>query len=399
MNRLAFLNNRIWLALGFYAVAGIFALVAVAYQFLSDHHEPPTGGGPLVVRRLTQAEYQRVIADVFGADIKIGGRFEPDIRQGGLLAVGSGQLSVTPAGFEQYDAMAGMIAAQVLDRRRRAFLLPCRPRSDTAEDSACARMFFSEVGRLLFRRPLSDEELRGWVEVSGLAARKLDSFYSGLELGLTGMLAAPQFLFRDEAAEPDPDRPGKMRLNGFGMASRLSFLLWDSAPDDALLAAAERGELYTQAGLARQARRLMASPRVVVGVRAFFSDMLRFDGFGNVAKDPIIYPKYSLQVAADAQEQTLRTITDHLLVRNADYRDLFTTDRMFVDQTLGPIYGVPVARRAGWDPRSQPADRPGGASRPNLTPAARQSAQGDILVPARAGPARQRQFQSGSGHG
>src|SRR5579859_1727993 len=88
-----------------------------------DPKEPATSGGPAEVRRLTEAEYRQTIADIFGDDIKVAGRFEPDMRADGLLAVGTAKVTVTPAGLEQYDAMAHGIAAQVVDQKHRDRLI------------------------------------------------------------------------------------------------------------------------------------------------------------------------------------------------------------------------------------------------------------------------------------
>ena len=89
-------------------------------------------------------------------------------------------------------------------------------------------------------------------------------------------------------------------------------------------------------------------------MRAFFEDMLQFEMFEDVAKDPIIYPAYNSVVAADAQEQTLRTITDHLIAKKGDYRDLFTTQTTFLTRALGRVYKLPVATRNGWESRGIP---------------------------------------------
>src|SRR6185312_12042951 len=122
-------------------------------------------------------------------------------------------------------------------------------------------------------------------------------------------------------------------------------------PDLALLAAAESGEIQTEKGLARQVDRMLASPRLKDGVRGFFADMLGFDEFETLAKDAILFPKYSSKVALDAQEQALRTITDLLVTRNGDYRDLFTTRKTFLTPLLASIYGVPLsAPDGGWTP-------------------------------------------------
>jgi len=296
--------------------------------------------GPAAMRRLTQEQYRQIINDVFGPTVTLGGRFEPDVRDAGLLAVGASQVSVTAAGLEQYDRMARSIAAQVVDEQHRALLVPCKPAAADAADDACAKTFLSKVGRLLFRRPLTQKEVASSVTAAHDAATKTGSFYNGVGLALAGFLEAPEFLFRQEVVEADPDHAGQYRLNAYSKASRLSFFLWNAAPDPELLAAAESGEINKPDGLKKQVDRLMASPRLEIGVRAFFSDMLAFDGFGTLAKDTSLYPKFTSQVLRDAQEQTMRTIVDHLLVQNADYRDLFTTRKTFMTPLLASIYKV-----------------------------------------------------------
>ena len=107
------------LKLSKYGVATALAVSALTLVSCGKKDEVQSSGGPVVDRRLTQEQYQTIIADVFGADIKIGGRFEPDIRKSGLLAVGAGEVSVTPSGFEQYDSMARGSAAMACSTRPR----------------------------------------------------------------------------------------------------------------------------------------------------------------------------------------------------------------------------------------------------------------------------------------
>jgi hypothetical protein len=309
--------------------------------------EPLSPGAPPVARRLRPDQYRRVIADVFGPAVKIEGRFEPDVRENGLFAVGVGRVGVTSTGMEQFDAMARGIAAQVVDEAHRGTLLPCKPVSAAAPDDACAAQFFAKAGPLLYRRPLAPQELAQAVALANTAAQTLKSFYSGLEMSLAGMLESPQFLFRQEVAEPDPDRPGAYRLDAYSMAAQLSFFLWNSGPDAQLMAAAQNGRLQTRSGLDGEVDRMLRSPRLEAGVRAFFADMLQFDLFDTLAKDAQIYPKWTAKVAQDAEEQTLRGIVDLLLVQRGDYRDIFTTRKTFLTPLLGSVYGVPVARTGG----------------------------------------------------
>lgn len=299
-------------------------------------------GGPLVMRRLTEAQYRNIITDVFGDTIKLGGRFEPDPRVRHLIAVGTGQASVTASGLEQYDKMARSVADQVVDADHRPELIECQPASPTAPDDACTQKFLGRVGRLLLGRPLDPDDLQGYVAGAAAATRKTGDYHKGLALALAGILESPQFLYRRERSEHDPVHPDQLRLDAYSKAQRLSFLLWNTTPDSDLLAAAETGELQTPDGLARQVDRLLASPRLEAGVRAFFSDMLEFDTFDTLAKDTQLYPKFTFEVVTQAPEQTLRTLVDLLITQNGDYRDVFTTRRTFLIPILGSIYRVPV---------------------------------------------------------
>lgn len=313
---------------------------------------------PAGARRLRPDQYRRIIADVFGPSIKVTGRFEPDVREAGLFAIGAGRVGVTATGLEQYDAMARGIAAQVVDERHRDTLIPCKPKSATGADDACAAQFFARVGPLLYRRPLAARELQLVVALANASAQSLGNFHDGLATSLAGMLLSPQFLFRQEVAEPDPAGAGRYRLDAYSKASQLSFFLWNTGPDQKLLAAAASGRLNTSSGLAREVDRMLGSPRLEAGVRAFFADMLQFDLFDALAKDATIFPKWTARVAQDAQEQTLRTIVERLLAEQGDYRDLFTTRRTFLTPLLGSLYRVPVAQDGAWQPYEFPAGDP-----------------------------------------
>lgn len=295
--------------------------------------------------RLTPAQYQRAIHDIFGRNITVDDSVvDPGIREDGLLAVGARKLTLTATTLERYESLAQQVATQVTAPRRRATLIPCVPRVEEAPDDDCARRFVTEAGRFLFRRPLTDEQTRRYVTMARSAGETLGGFYAGLETALAGMLIAPEFLFRVEHAEPDPSHPDILRLDAYSRASRLSFLLWDSNPDAELLAAAESGALDSPEALQVQVDRLLSAPRAEVGLRAFFSDLLGFDLFAILSVDASLYPKFTKNVEDQAREQTLRTIADHLLHRNGDYRDLFTTRDTFLTPSLAALYGVPLPR-------------------------------------------------------
>ena len=320
----------------------------------------PQSEAPLPdIRRLTEEQYRNIIADVFGAGITVSGRFDPLIRTDGLLATSAWSSSVTSAGLIQYEEMARSIATQVTDESNRQTLTPCNPASEDAFDEPCTRELLAKIGRLLFRRPLTDDEISTNVNIARTAARSIGRFYDGLAYGLTSLLVAPDFLFIIDVAEPDPEQPNAWRLNAYSKATRLSFLLWNTSPDNKLLTAADKGDLHSQEGLDRQVKRMIASPRLKTGMRAFFEDMLGFNDFKVLEKDSIIYPSFGLTAAQDAKEQTLRTITDHLITKNGDYRDLFTTRKTFMSRPLGRVYQVRVRASEGvWEPYEFASDDP-----------------------------------------
>jgi hypothetical protein len=338
----------------------LFVLITIfAFSGCSREAPEPSGSAsPLRIRLLTAEQYSNTIGHIFGADISgsVMAPLPPLARTDGLLASGATFVGVTSDQVQQIQQAAASIAAKVVDEYHRDFLLPCEPVSKTEADAACAAEFLRQTGRLLFRRPMAESEVSDLVNVANAAAEKTEDFYAGLSMALEGLLISPEVVFIIDVAEADPNRPGEERLDAYSLASRLSFFLWNSAPDDALLLAAESGELHTDAGLTQAVERMLASSRIEDGMRAFFDDMMAFDEFDSLAKDPVIYPMVTGATLADAREQTLRTVIDHLLTRQLDYRDLFTTRETFMSMSLGALYGVPTTN--GWVPYQFPEDSP-----------------------------------------
>jgi hypothetical protein len=335
------------LKLGCGLAALAFSVLAGCGQKVASD-EPPTAGGPPEMRRLTESQYRNIIADVFGDDIVVGGRFDPTMRTNGLIAIGASTVSITPSAFERYDDLARSIASQVLDDTHRDEFVPCKPAAATASDDKCATQFFTKIGRLLYRRPQTKGEIANEVKIAAEATGTVNDFYRGLGSGLVAMLETPAFLYVADHIEKDPDHDGAYRLDAFSRAARLSFFLWNTTPDDELLRAAEKGELDSQKGLAKQVDRMIASPRLTAGTKAFFNDMLALDDTDTLQKDTQIYPTFGPSVADDSREQTLRTITDLLIAKHGDYRDIFTTRETFLSGPLGLVYKVPVETPDGW---------------------------------------------------
>jgi hypothetical protein len=224
--------------------------------------------------------------------------------------------------------------------------VPCTPSGLT--DAACATEFIRPFGRLAFRRPLTDAEVTRFVALQAEAATTLTDFYRGLEFVMAAMLQSPSFVFRVEIGYASPEQNENYRYDAYELATRLSFLIWNSTPDDALLDAAESGALGSDEGYAEQVDRLLEDEeRSREGVRAFFADMLRLAELDRLNKDPVVYVHFSPEVGASAREETLLGVENLVFDRRADYRELFTTRTSFIDRRLASIYDVPAPTLTG----------------------------------------------------
>ncbi len=307
--------------------------------------------------RLSVAQYRNVVHDLFGEDVAVPPALEPDTSTSGFVSVGSAQSAISPRGVEQYEEAAFKIAEQALATpAKRAALVPCEPASPT--DEACARAFVEKLGRRAWRRPLADEEVTAIAGVVTKAGGTLGDFHKGAEFGIAALLEAPSFLYRPVLGEPDPDHPGSKRATAHEMASRLSFFLWNSTPDSALLDAADTGALLTDAGIEEQVRRLLDDPRARGGLRNFVTEYLRLDQLDTLSKDPTVFTYYSPDIGPAAREETLLDFERAVFDRDLDYRDLFTTRTTFVNPKLASMYEVLAPDPEGFAEVELPADIP-----------------------------------------
>lgn len=298
--------------------------------------------GNTSLRRLTRTQFNNTIADLFGDDIVIPPVGEPDLPIGGLLSVGASEASYSPRGVESIEAAAFAVADQAMDTpERRASLVPCTP-SGTV-DSECSAAFVASLGRRAWRGALSEDEVTRISEIADDAAGKLGDFYEGLEAAIAALLQSPRFLFRVELGDAETGAFSDTEL-----AARLSFFLWNSAPDEELLAAAEAGELRTDEGLKAQAERLLASPRAREGVRNFFSEHLALYELEELRKDPKIFEHFNTELGPDAREETLLLMEHVVFDTESDYRDVLTTRETFVNPRLAALYEIPAPTRDGF---------------------------------------------------
>ena len=305
-----------------------------------------------VLRRLTYSQYVHSIDDLFGPGLVLPEELEPDSRVSGLQAVGASVTSLSSLGVERYESAAYDIAEQVLaDPARRAALVPCTPAGSV--DEACAATVIEALGRRAWRRPLSEAER---VVITGIvvtASTTLDDFDEGLAFGVAALLQSPHFLFRPEFGVADPDS-GIRLYTSLEMASRLSFFLWDGPPDEALLVAAEAGDLATDAGVQAQVERMLEDAKARRGMRAFFTDMLALDELDSLTKDPTVYVYMSAGLGESAREQTLADAERLVFTEDVDFRRFLTSTETHLDRTLAALYDVPAPERDAFGPVTLP---------------------------------------------
>jgi hypothetical protein len=298
----------------------------------ADPFEPP----PAALRRLTIQQYVNSVQELLG-DVELSVELEADTAISGFVAIGAARTTISPTAMEKYEEAAYELAAQALTPERREDFVGCTP--DAVIDSTCTRDFVTRFGRKAFRRPLTAEEVDRYVGVAEEAAEALDDFHQGLEFAVAGLLLSPNFLFRVELGAQDPVNQALVRYDGFELASRMSYLLVNSTPGDALLDAAEGGELDTPAGIAAQLETLLADPRVRDALRSFHAERLGLESFA-LDKDEDLFPEADDALADAMRQDVLRTLDDLVFEEDGDFRTAFSTRVSYVDAALAELYGV-----------------------------------------------------------
>lgn len=220
--------------------------------------------------------------------------------------------------------------------RRKVFV--CRP-AQTMDEEACAKRILSTLARRAYRRPVNEIDI-GALLVFYKTGRSKGSFEAGIQTALERLLADPQFLFRIER-DPVNVKPGTAyRISDLELASRLSFFLWSSIPDDELLNAAARGELSTQRVLEQQVRRMLTDPRSNALVENFVGQWLYLRNLRTVYPDPEVFPEFDGNLREAFQHET-ELFVGSQISEDRSVLDLLTANYTFVNERLARHYGIP----------------------------------------------------------
>ncbi|WP_437636942.1 DUF1592 domain-containing protein [Sorangium sp. So ce854] len=300
------------------------------------------GESPL--RRMTRVEYDNTVFDLLGDDSRPARGFVPEEESLGFNNQAAA-LVVSPLLAEQY-----MTAAEGVAERATGKLLGEAPACREAAAGAACRgeiaALVASLGKRAFRRPLADDEVAELVELfqRGIALGEApDDASTGLALVVQAMLQSPHFLYRVELGMPDPVEGDVVPLSSYEIASRLSYLLWGTMPDDALFAAADRGELGTAAEIEAQARRMLESPRAREAVKNFHRQWLGLADIDEIAaggKDPALYPEYRDELLPLFQAETEAFLDHAIFEEDASVGALFTAPYSMMNRELAEFYGV-----------------------------------------------------------
>jgi hypothetical protein len=203
-----------------------------------------------------------------------------------------------------------------------------------ADRAGCVSSFVRRFGRRAFRRPLTDAERARY---EGLALSGSDAT-AGVELAMRAMLVSPAFLYRSEMGTAQGD--GTYALSSYEIATALAYQLWGTMPDDALLDAAERGELRDAASREREARRLLADPRARAQVADFAEMWLGIEEVAEKTKSASVYPTWSTDLGEDLREETRRFVTHVVFDGSHGLDELFTSGETFANERVARHYGI-----------------------------------------------------------
>ena len=229
-------------------------------------------------------------------------------------------------------------ATQAEDSPSRHKIFICRP-TTAADETACATKIITNLATKAFRRPATSSDVAELVEFYK-QGRKESNFDNGIEMALARLLAAPKFIYRIEA-EPANVKPGETyRLSDVDLASRLSFFLWSTSPDDELIRVASQGKLKDPAVLEQQVRRMLKDKKAEALAANFAGQWLNLRGLQAQSPLPMLYPDFD-DPLRQAMRREVELLFDNIVREDRPITELLTADYTFVNERLAKHYGIP----------------------------------------------------------
>lgn len=298
---------------------------------------PATDVDPTPLRRLTNAEYMNTVSDLLGdiSGLKLNFAVEATTEDNPFLN-NAGVQETPPELASEYLTAAEAISADTVANRL-SRVLSCDPTA--VGEQQCAQTFITSFGSRAFRRPVDADQTQELTSIWQVGRTTGGTFNSGVQAVITAVLQMPEFLYRFEMS-PAAAGTTLVPLDGWDMATRLSYLLWNSGPDDALVAAAQAGQLQTAADVSTQVTRMLSQPHAQEMVMRFHDQWLQVTGISTLEKDPMLYPNFTPAVATAMQQEVRSLINDVVFQGDGKVSELFTAPYTFMNDALGKFYGV-----------------------------------------------------------
>lgn len=295
--------------------------------------------------RLSHRQWENTVRDLLRLDAETGfsSLFIGD-PQGGKFDNQAVDLQVTQTLWSDYQRAAEQVAELVTgDADLLARIVPDDLPDDPNDASVRAKAWIEDFGARAYRRPLTPDEVEAHWQVFAQGVDlydELDAFTAGVHLTLQVFLQSPHFVYRVEASS-EVGEDGRIHLNGYELASKLSYMLWNSMPDDELFAAAAAGELDTTAGVLVQAARLLDDPRAHATIADFHYQLLDQDHYLDLFKSEAVYPEFDAEVMGPAMQQETQRFIDAVIFEDeGGFAELLTEPFTYVNADLAWVYGL-----------------------------------------------------------
>ena len=231
----------------------------------------------------------------------------------------------------------------ISDTPSRGKIFTCRP-AVGGDEIPCAKKIISALARQAYRRPSTDMDLEDLLSVfqqgRRAPAKNEPPFDSGIRTVVQTLISDPEFVFRFERTPPNVQAGTNYRISDLELASRLSYFLWSSAPDDSLITVASQGKLKEPAVLEQQVRRMLADPRSEALATVFAAQWLQLQNLRDVQPDAFLYPNFDRNLA-DSMRRETELLFDSIVHEDRNILDLLTANYTFVDELLAKHYGIP----------------------------------------------------------
>jgi hypothetical protein len=294
--------------------------------------------GRVTLRRLNRAEYNNTIRDLVGIAFQPADDFPADDVGYGFDNIGD-VLSMPPILMEKYLAAAEKIvekAFQSEEARKR--ILIKRP-DDKVSKQEAARQILRAFAERAYRRPVAEDELRRLVRLADAGERSGGSFEDGIQLALQGVLVSPNFLFRVEA-DPKSDKPDAVRqLSDWDLATRLSYFLWSSMPDEELFQLARDGTLRKDGNLEGQVKRMLRDDKARALVENFAGQWLQTRNLKDFTPDPALFPSFDEKLRLAMRKET-EFFFAHVMKEDRSVLEFIDADYTFLNERLARHYGI-----------------------------------------------------------